>query len=799
MLMSLFEEIKNEGNAAFSDLADTSGFPDLFKNSDDIFNAPFEDTPFPAQASLGTTGLTINSSLNANLAVVLKETNIGFKVKLPNDENKARLYVLKQNLKPVIKKDVTDLPKSGINHTDFKEYLGIGLGENVYNYVKNPAGKYKNKHDLMLQFLTWFNLDIHSTEGYHAASEINKVITEFVVQNPSYKDDEKVTPDFLSFLEMIELGVLDFKNTVDFVANKVFKALANEVRGWKLKDKYWNPKSISEDGKPDYSPIISSPFKVKSSLQAQFKSLEDDLMASLFAKTSDEGKYNDLASNAPKKQIESLNSVASKWIVEIKRLLNYLFNVVTDAITGFLDVYLKTYNAFLVGVINGVIEVIAGLLESVGMLIGLLNYENFKALKEGVTKFIKEADFDSIVQLLKKELVKLFSFLDGDSLYKNAYEFGTLLPRLVEIFLDVFFAAKGAIKLGAKAIEILKDLPGAIKKFAKTAKDIRLKIAKAAISKELRTKLRQHDFDIEVDIEIDSTALGDRLGVQRSGIVADNAAEAIINKGHYLIYNNIRIGYGKTAGEIEELFEKLLKDPKKRDQLYASEKAKVLKRSDNFKKHTNAVDDARKPYLEKPEKIDDDWLANKKIKKQGLGKERALELHETFRKAEYNTGSANVATGKVRAYDNKTGELLYRKDDYLLASGNGTKLPATKEFPNGSINKETIVNRVDKSQRDKYFDTNEGNYRVNDSEHPMLRAMEEDSILVLDKKDLTLDDVRFEIEIESTFIPCQVCSREILLCQQNLGKNASIVVKYPSLDNGKAVKGSIDFNKYIEE
>jgi hypothetical protein len=41
--------------------------------------------------------------------------------------------------------------------------------------------------------------------------------------------------------------------------------------------------------------------------------------------------------------------------------------------------------------------------------------------------------------------------------------------------------------------------------------------------------------------------------------------------------------------------------------------------------------------------------------------------------------------------------------------------------------------------------------------------------------------------MEPTYIPCQVCKREFLLRQQNLGKNVNVEISYPTLRNGDPV------------
>ncbi|WP_452602932.1 hypothetical protein [Pontimicrobium sp. MEBiC06410] len=76
---------------------------------------------------------------------------------------------------------------------------------------------------------------------------------------------------------------------------------------------------------------------------------------------------------------------------------------------------------------------------------------------------------------------------------------------------------------------------------------------------------------------------------------------------------------------------------------------------------------------------------------------------------------------------------------------------------------------------------------------PLLRDIEEDVILFADKKGIDIDELVIEIDMESTFIPCTICKREILLRQQNLGQYTTINVDYVKFPDGE---GDIDIEKF---
>ncbi len=121
---------------------------------------------------------------------------------------------------------------------------------------------------------------------------------------------------------------------------------------------------------------------------------------------------------------------------------------------------------------------------------------------------------------------------------------------------------------------------------------------------------------------------------------------------------------------------------------------------------------------------------------------------------------------------------------------------ADKDFSHGSVDKEALFQNV---EPDDFYDKKYGVFRTKDSEHTLLRDIEEDIILVADKKGIDIDNLIIEIELESTYIPCIICKREILMRTQTLGKQTKIEMKYPKLKNGKSIKGNKEFLKFLKE
>ncbi|WP_299212943.1 hypothetical protein [uncultured Dokdonia sp.] len=53
------------------------------------------------------------------------------------------------------------------------------------------------------------------------------------------------------------------------------------------------------------------------------------------------------------------------------------------------------------------------------------------------------------------------------------------------------------------------------------------------------------------------------------------------------------------------------------------------------------------------------------------------------------------------------------------------------------------------------------------------------------------------MKIETTYEPCIVCKREILLRQQLLGNNTTIEVQNPILPNGEGVKNNKQLKTFL--
>ena len=140
----------------------------------------------------------------------------------------------------------------------------------------------------------------------------------------------------------------------------------------------------------------------------------------------------------------------------VKKILQFCKQFLKQAF-DFVDEGIKCYNAVLVGIYNGTVEILAGIIEGIGQLISLLNPDNVKAIVDGVSKIFENGFWNGISTLIQKAIKGLFNFIDDDHIYKNAYEFGLFIPKIIEIVLDAIFAYKGAVKLASKVVDFTKS------------------------------------------------------------------------------------------------------------------------------------------------------------------------------------------------------------------------------------------------------------------------------------------------------------------------------------------------------
>lgn len=167
-------------------------------------------------------------------------------------------------------------------------------------------------------------------------------------------------------------------------------------------------------------------------------------------------------------------------------------------------------------------------------------------------------------------------------------------------------------------------------------------------------------------------------------------------------------------------------------------------------------------YIQLP-RIDKAWRASKVIRVTSMTKKAAQNLQQ-IRNAVKALKHANIAKAYVRVYD-KSGKLV-KEFRYMSASGRGNKIP--KKFL-GNHKQCSTPNEAFKGETKQFFDPTQGKsggIRFKDSENKILRQFDDDLEELANGAGKTADDYTIEFKLETTYNPCPMCRREILLREE---------------------------------
>lgn len=772
--MTISDEFDAYRKSVFDSLTIT-GLPDM--------PSPFFNTSFGQQQEALVEAVINNPFFDPKLSIRFLREGQTYKgqLKIPKNSSKVVLYVRlkdESKLESLERKRVTRFQDSGLVFSDIKEIAGASIGQGAYNFAVKAQEKTKenvqisNVTTIANQFIRW--LGVNETESKTVATTITKHIVQFVLEYGDLFESENPLKKTLEvFKMMLLLGFQGLAELAVFLAEKVFKALAKEIRTWKLKEEQWNPKV---KGKP-YDPFIPAISQISDMVYHHFKGSKAAFKLNTKQAIVNEPIAEDSAfKNEEEKTI--FESGLFIWIDQITKLIAQFFNEIKTAFTFFLKDTVQLVNAFVVGLINGTLEILAKFLDEMAEVLLLLDRENLIRFVEGIDAFIQKVDLPTLKKLFRNELKKLFNFLDGDDRYKNMYEFGEFIPKLIKIVIEFFFFIQAAISVG-------KKIPDLIKAFNEAIKDM----GNQLILKIKPTLLKE------------AKALGIQFNVafiRNTDLNVGFPLKVFDGKRYTLEYRQIELFSSLEDAKINNKLKEWTDNPNKLKGEYLKEKNKLLKNSKNHKLLVETIQQKRLKYNQPDSDILDTakvaklWDSNPAIITKKMTKTRAKAL-DKIRKAN-KIPKANIATGKIKVFD-KQGNLLFERDNYIAHSGRGDKIKPTPEHPYGSVD---TPNERYNGEKDQFFDPNEDKGRYKDSENPLLRDMEEDAILVADKYDVPLEELKVTIEIESTFHPCIVCQREINMRTELFG-NTTIEVSSPYFFNGRPVKNNKHLNKYLNQ
>jgi hypothetical protein len=715
---------------------------------------------------------TRNSSgkIKVDIKVLFRDTDGKIKITIPKKENELFLYVKnisnKETPKGVI--PATLFRNSGLAYRDI-EFLDISLGKNLRKFVEEDTTN--NTYTIVTRLLNWFEIKDSTPE---ARVILHDLISDHVKEFPSdfVTETSSTLENFFELFTLcIELGFIDLSETAGYISDKVFVAFAKAIRDQKLGKERWDPTL-----KDKYDPLFLDGTKVKQGIIKAFESIGLDGI--------DNSGNPDANSNLGEN--EYLEGINNSLVKDLKEVVLWFKNLILEAISDKIDLVgegIKHYNAYMVGFINGLIDFLASIVEAIGFIVGILNYDKRNVIVAALEKFIDEFGWDTVKAFIGKVFTDFVKFLGKES-YEQTYNIGKIIPKILEITIDVIFIAKGGAKGLKKVADLAKDLPEIAAKANKSIDDLISSVIIRNIDKKVLDKLEKQGVTIEVNFkEIDKT-------INSNSILPTDKIEKILNEKTIVVkYRGLTLKSAPSKKtSVIDTFLKRIEDPK----VLNSEYIRALKQERTLFRNNSAVfrsiddwfDSNRSRFKDRDgaldfSKVQKTWSNNSSIKKSELNISQTKEL------AKFRAGdlfNKNIATGKLQLqFDGKVFDF-----DYLEHAGKGVRADNSKGFP---------FER--KAKKSEFHDSEFDESRFNDSESKIIELMNEDIARLAEELKVPFEKIKVKGKIETTYDPCNVCKRELLLFQERFKANLEIV--RPFFIDAEGVKqvviGHADFNK----
>ena len=684
------------------------------------------------------------------------------------------------------KHQVSSFENSGITHKDIRIIHQIGLGVNL---IKAIEEKKEISHDYVVEMLDWLGIEPESK--YRDWGDIlRQNIYAYVEAYPSaekFKPPNELEQVFSIFQLCIKLGIIDISNMSGFISQEIFFALANTIRTAKLSEAQWNPYVFSrpndpniEPGSAKYNPLFNDFSEMKTGINLVFDSLWLD-ETSVFQeeefskKTSKQQQLENLSNDFKNALSGTLNDIII-WI------RNFINNALSELRLDLIDdvetigKIIRLYNAYVVGFVNGFIEFLAAIVEGIGSIISLFNFETMQAAVQTITGLINNFNWSEIKTLLITVLRNLFNFIDGDDIYKNAKEFGEFIPKLAEIIIDFIFIFKGVAKKVVTLKELLAKMPNQLKNANIAISELVSKLKLVGFDKKAIKALNEQGITTNVNLLL-SKNLNASLGVPLK--VIEGRIITISYEGTVLKT------FKKKDLEAQKYIKRLNEDKTFLD----DEIVKGLNKQRNNLRNTNLIFKETDEWFSKNrakfmlrdqldiKKIKKLWKNHTRIIKRELIGNDLQELSKIKNSKNY-LRNKNIAKAKVQVEING----VTYEFDYIEHAGSGRQIKGSKGSPTNKSVKDT-----------EFFDTEYQRTRNLDSETKIIELINEDISNLATQKGVPIESVKVKyISLKSTYDPCNVCKKELLLLQERY--KTTIEVFRPFYVDEKGVRVSVKNN-----
>ncbi|MFD2568743.1 hypothetical protein [Pseudotenacibaculum haliotis] len=443
----------------------------------------------------------------------------------PDGEKVLKMYNDPKN-KPSKKFEVLVFIETDDGKFDFGKIVRVKFGQEVvsdlrYNFFSEYPWNDKDSEDIANDFIknAW-----ETSQGISLENQIESEIKTYDFRNLLIKainheyDNKKF--DDLSWLALL------MRANGGYVANKLYTwstEAATWLRSKKVEDeKYWNGALESNKYSPLFLPdIIFEPNKKKR------KKYFVNLLSTPFNEArkfiNDRTKGNNPISLLIKYQSHSLIDSFEKPIDYYAEVLSNIY------FEGSSAEILKILNAFLVGLWNGIMSLIAGIFEIIGIIILILKnefgYRISQPLKEKLENLFNLIFYESeglyiiayekVLQYID-DLENYFDFDNEETKYRLAKDIGEIIPEILEYIIPVLRGKKLATssgkiaKQGKAAIEQTEDI------ISKNAKEALEKIDIEDFKKETSEKLNEKLDELDQEVSKLKTSDRTRLTVKNT-------------------------------------------------------------------------------------------------------------------------------------------------------------------------------------------------------------------------------------------------------------------------------------------
>lgn len=412
------------------------------KTIKDISNEIALSTPFGKQSSFYRTTYVNQTVRN------IGQTDVNIRIMVEDDaeyvreeyrkevvpDNMIKLYLVVKDESIIDKGKQDDIRNANIRVSNISEFVGVVLGDKMFHLFNDYPEKMDEYVDkLAKDFIeddSQLPLVKKTLEGKFNHYMQNKRSVLFPLGDIAQMIQNELKKDLQEFWKPI------------------LSSLANEIRALKIEDeKYWQPYTVQGKLKPDkdFAPLIgekaSDAQAYAASFLERFKAMDKVLVDYLNLNKIEDAKNLKPASRSKLK-------IALAKIYELFKAFFGYFKAGIVSFIEFLSDQVYQLNAFLVGVINGVIEFIASLFDMVAFISGLLSgdaHEFWQAIKKAFKTLEEKGAFVYVFEALGKffdAITKRYN--TKQTKYKILKNLGEDLIGIVEFVLGTIAVLKTA-------------------------------------------------------------------------------------------------------------------------------------------------------------------------------------------------------------------------------------------------------------------------------------------------------------------------------------------------------------------